>query len=164
MRKLIVAILLVWAILATVVAYQQYQNINKLEKEIVSLKWQVYSNKTAIKELKSEKETLGKKIQDLESENWRLIQQIDKLRKENEELRNQVSELLVKISELEDKLRLYEQVPHGYYSTNFFPEGVSGRYQRIHHPWASSDSGIHLLKPRSPCTLTRHIPIHPTIY
>jgi len=25
------------------------------------------------------------------------------------------------------------------------------------HPWASSDSGLHLLKPRSPCTLTRHI-------
>jgi len=122
MKKVVVAILLVWAILATVVAYQQYQNINKLEKEIVSLKWQVYSNKTAIKELKSEKETLGKKIQDLESENWRLIQQIDKLRRENEELRNQVSELLVKISELEDKLRLYEQIPHSYYSTNFFPE------------------------------------------
>jgi len=122
MRKVIVAILLVWAILATIVAYQQYQNVSKLEKEIVSFKWQVYSNKTAIEELKSEKETLGKKIQDLESENWRLIQQIDKLRKENEELRNRLSELQVKISELEDKLRLYEQVPHGYYSTNFFPE------------------------------------------
>ena len=122
MKKVAVAILLVWAILATIVAYQQYQNVNKLKKEIVSLKWQVYSNKTTIKELKSEKETLGKKIQDLESENWRLIQQIDKLRRENEELRNQVSELMVKISELEDKLRLYEQVPHGYYSTNFFPE------------------------------------------
>jgi len=122
MRKVIVAILLVWAIIATAVAFQQYQNVNKLKKEIVSLKWQVYSNKTAIKELKSEKETLGKKIQDLESENWRLIQQIDMLRRENEELRNQLSELQVKISELEDKLRLYEQVPHGYYSTNFFPE------------------------------------------
>jgi len=122
MRKVIVAILLVWAIIATAVAFQQYQNVNKLKKEIVSLKWQVYSNKTTIKELKSEKETLGKKIQDLESENWRLIQQIDMLRRENEELRNQLSELQVKISELEDKLRLYEQVPHGYYSTNFFPE------------------------------------------
>jgi len=122
MRKVIVAILLVWAILATVVAFQQYQNVSKLKKEIISLKWQVYSNRTAIEELKSEKETLGKKIQDLESENWRLIQQIDKLRKENEELRNRLSELQVKISELEDKLRLYEQVPHGYYSTNFFPE------------------------------------------
>ena len=34
----------------------------------------------------------------------------------------------------------------------------------ILHPWASSDSGSHLLKPRSPCTLTRHISIHLTIY
>jgi len=118
----IIVVLLVWAILATAVAFQQYQNVKNLEKEIVGLKWQVYSNRTAIEELKSEKETLGKKIQDIESENWRLIQQIDKLRRENEELRSQLSELQVKISELEDRLRLYEQVPHGYYSTNFFPE------------------------------------------
>jgi len=124
----IIVVLLVWAILATAVAFQQYQNVKNLEKEIdlekeiVGLKWQVYSNRTAIEELKSEKETLGKKIQDIESENWRLIQQIDKLRRENEELRSQLSELQVKISELEDRLRLYEQVPHSYYSTSFFPE------------------------------------------
>ena len=122
MRKVIVAILLIWAILATAVAFQQYQNVSKLKKEIVSLKWQVYSNRTTLEELKSEKETLEKRIQKLEDEKLRLIAEVENLRMENEELRNQLSELQVKISELEDKLRLYEQVPHGYYSTNFFPD------------------------------------------
>jgi len=122
MRKIVVAILLVWAILATAVAFQQYQSINKLEKEMVSLKWQVYSNKTAIEELRSEKETLEKRVQKLEDEKLGLITKVENLRTENEELRSQLSELQVKISELEDKLRLYKQVPHSYYSTNFFPE------------------------------------------
>lgn len=118
-----VAILfLIWAILATTFAYQQYQEAQSLKKKVVTLKWQIYTNKTLAKSLKSEKESLEKRIKELENENWRLIQQVDKLEKENEELRSKLSNLYVKIAELEEKLKLYEQVPHGYYSTNFFPK------------------------------------------
>lgn len=122
MSRVAIALVLVWALIATGIAFQQYQKIQKLEKEVASLKWQAYSNKTLLENLKSEKISLEERVKQLENENWQLIQQVDKLRKENEDLRNQVAELQSRIAELERTLELYEQIPHGYYSTNFFPD------------------------------------------
>ena len=122
MKKVVVAILLIWAIIATAIAFQQYQEIQKLEKEKVSLEWQAHSNKTTSEKLMREKTELEKTIDELKRENENLIVQLHDLKIENENLREQVMELRVKVSQLEDRLKLYEQVPHGYYSTNFFLE------------------------------------------
>ena len=117
----VVAFLLIWALIATGIAFQQYREVLKLEKEMAKLKWQVYSNKTVIENLRSEKASLEDKVEQLEGENWKLMQQISELKTENEKLRDNLSRMYVKVAELEEKLKLYEQIPHGYYSTNFFP-------------------------------------------
>jgi len=122
MSRIVVAVLLVWTIFATAIAYQQHQTIEKLEEKLVSVDKKWYSSKAALEDIEVEKKNLEKKVEELEREKWQLIQKLDQLEKENEELKNQLSDLNLKVLELEDKLRLYEQVPHGYYSTNFFPE------------------------------------------
>ena len=82
-KREVVAIFLIWAILATAIAFQQHQEVQKLEKEMVSLKWQVYSNKTTVENLKSEKVSFEERVKQLESENWSLMQWISELENEN---------------------------------------------------------------------------------
>ena len=120
--RFLVVVFLIWAIVATGIAINQAQELQKLKKEVITLKWYAYKNKTSKEELMAEKSKLQETLNDLKNENVNLRLKIYDLEKENERLRSQLSELYVKVAELESKLRLYEQVPHGYYSTNFFPE------------------------------------------
>jgi len=120
--RALVAILLIWAIVSTGLVIHLNQENSKLEKEIVTLKWQLYSNETSKKKLLYEKSELEETVDKLKKENENLRWQLYNLKEENEKLKEQIEQLNWKIQSLEDKLRLYEQVPHGYYSTNFFPE------------------------------------------
>jgi len=120
--RVLVVVFLIWAIIATGIAINQAQELQKLKKEVTTLKWYAYTNKTSKEELMAEKSKLQETLNDLKNENENLRLRVYDLEKENGELRSQLSELYVKVAELESKLRLYEQVPHGYYSTNFFPE------------------------------------------
>lgn len=115
-------VVLVWAVLATVVAAYNIQENNQLKKEIrdlnLELKGYVNSNENVLRK----NQELWNNIAKLEEENKNLKIRIRTLEQEKRELEQEIQQLRSKIDILNGIIEEFKKVPEGYYSTDFFPE------------------------------------------
>jgi len=121
MNKL-TAILVVWGLLASVIAVYNIQERQELEIQVKELEFKLKGYESSSKNIKEKNQELWKEIERLEEENRNLSLKVQTLELEKKELEQKVEELEGKISVLNHIINELKKVPEGYYETDFFPD------------------------------------------
>jgi len=118
--RAVTAILLIWAILASVDAAYNIQENNQLKKEIRDLNLELKEYMNSNENVLRKNQELWNNITKLEEENKNLKIRIRTLEQEKKELEQEIERLRNMVYTLNEIIEEFKKVPKGYYASDFF--------------------------------------------